>query len=124
MPPVLNYIVFLIFGVLSLISVSFPIIGFIIIFPYYRCRFANSSHSSMIISISLTYKAVNYKQLCLTLNVFLGHIFIRKHFLHGLLFYKTEIQTIICRATIYYFTYAFNIQYNYNLPEPSILGRI
>jgi hypothetical protein len=71
---------FLIFGVLSLISVPFPIIGFIIIFPYYHCRFANSCLSYMIIFISLTYKAVNYKQLCLTHNVFLGHILVRKHF--------------------------------------------
>jgi hypothetical protein len=78
----------------------------------------------MIIFISLTYKVVNYKQLCLTLNVFLGYIFVGKHFLHGLLFYRTEKQTIIYTTTIYYFTYAFNIQYNYNLPEPGILGRM
>jgi hypothetical protein len=63
-----------------LISVLFPIIGFIIIFPYYRCRLAHSCWSYMIIFLSLTYKAVNYKQLCLTLNVFIGHIFIGKHF--------------------------------------------
>jgi hypothetical protein len=65
----------------------------------------------MIISISLTYKAVNYKQLCLMLNVFLGHIYSSENtFLHGLLFYRTENKLSYIRQL--YITLHMRLIYN------------